>query len=69
MPSSNLNCAAKAIRFSSVAGIKDGIVVEAPITIANRQSLFALIDLLSKTGLSPVTAFYLPVMSCCSKSS
>jgi hypothetical protein len=43
--------AVKAIRFSSVAGIKDGIVVEAPITIANRQSLFTLIDLLSKTDL------------------
>jgi hypothetical protein len=43
--------AAKAIRFNSVAGIKYGVVVEAPITIEYRQSLFALIDLLSKTDL------------------
>ena len=43
--------AAKAIRFTYVAGIKDGIVIEAPITIEYRQSLFGLIDLLSKTDL------------------
>jgi hypothetical protein len=43
--------AAKAIRFTYVSGIKDGIVIEAPITIEYRQSIFALIDLLSKTDL------------------
>jgi hypothetical protein len=43
--------AAKAIRFTYVSGIKDGVVVEAPIAIEYRQSLFALIDLLSKTDL------------------
>jgi hypothetical protein len=43
--------AAKAIRFTFVSGIKDGIVIEAPITIEYRQSLFTLIDLLSKTDL------------------
>jgi hypothetical protein len=43
--------AAKAIRFTYVSGIKDGIVIEAPITIEYRQRLFALIDLLSKTDL------------------
>jgi hypothetical protein len=43
--------AAKAIRFSYVSGIKDGIVIEAPITIEYRQSIFTLIDLLSKTDL------------------
>jgi hypothetical protein len=43
--------AAKAIRFTYVSGIKDGIVIEAPITIEYRRSIFALIDLLSKTDL------------------
>ena len=44
--------AAKAIRFSYVAGIKDGIVTEAPITHEYRQALFtSLIDLLSKVDL------------------
>ena len=43
--------AAKAIHFSYVSGVKDGIVIEAPITVEYRQSLFALIDLLSKTDL------------------
>lgn len=44
--------AAKAIRFSYVAGIRDGIVIEAPITHEYRQALFtSLIDLLSKVDL------------------
>ena len=44
--------AAKAIRFSYVAGIKDGIVTEAPITHEYRQALFtSVIDLLSKVDL------------------
>jgi hypothetical protein len=43
--------AAKAIRFTFVSGIKDGVVIEAPITIEYRQILFKLIDLLSKTDL------------------
>ena len=33
------------------AGIRDGVVIEAPIMIEYRQSLFNLIDLLSKTDL------------------
>jgi len=42
--------AAKAIRFSYVAGIGDGIVIEAPITHAYRQALFSsLIDLLVRS--------------------
>lgn len=43
--------AAKAIRFSSVAGIRNGVVIEAPITTQHRQILFQLIDLLAKTDL------------------
>lgn len=44
--------AAKAIRFSYVAGIRDGMIIEAPITHDYRQALFAsLIDLLSKVDL------------------
>ena len=44
--------AAKAIRFSYVAGIRDGIVIEAPITHEYRQALStSLIDLLSKVDL------------------
>jgi hypothetical protein len=41
--------AAKAIRFNYVAGVRDGQVIEAPITIEYRQILFKLIDLLAKT--------------------
>jgi hypothetical protein len=41
--------AAKAIRFNYVAGIKDGVLVEAPITHEYRQAIFtSLIDLQSK---------------------
>jgi hypothetical protein len=44
--------AAKAIRFNYVAGIKDGIVVEAPITHEYRQAIFtSLIDLQSRIDL------------------
>ena len=43
--------AAKAIRFSSVAGVRKGVVIEAPMTTQHRQILFQLIDLLSKTDL------------------
>ena len=43
--------AAKAIRFTYVAGIRNGVVIEAPISIEYRQSLFNLINLLSKTDL------------------
>jgi hypothetical protein len=43
--------AAKAIRFSYVAGIRDGVVIEAPITLEYRKALFRLIDLLAKTDL------------------
>jgi hypothetical protein len=44
--------AAKVIRFTHVAGIQDGIIVEAPITLQYRQAIFtSLIDLLSKTDL------------------
>ncbi len=43
--------AAKAIRFTSVAGIRNRKVIQAPIMTAYRQSLFNLIDLLSKTDL------------------
>ena len=43
--------AAKAIRFSSVAGVRNGVVIEAPMTTQHRQILFQLIDLLSKTDL------------------
>lgn len=43
--------AAKAIRFISVDGIRNGVVIEAPITIEHRQRLFTLIDLLSKIDL------------------
>ena len=43
--------AAKAIRFSSVAGIRDGVVIDAPITTEHRHILFQLIDLLAKTDL------------------
>src|SRR5919109_3973711 len=34
--------AAKAIRFTSVAGIRNGLVIEAPISIEYRQSIFNL---------------------------
>jgi hypothetical protein len=35
-----------------VAGIQDGVIVEAPITLQYRQAIFtSLIDLLSKTDL------------------
>ena len=44
--------AAKAIRFNYVAGIKDGFVVEAPITLQYHQALFtSLIDLHSRIDL------------------
>jgi hypothetical protein len=44
--------AAKAIRFNYVAGIKDGVVVEAPITHEYRRALFtSLIDLQSRIDL------------------
>ena len=43
--------AAKAIRFSSIAGVRNGVVIEAPMTTQHRQILFQLIDLLSKTDL------------------
>ena len=44
--------AAKAIRFSYVAGIRDDIITEAPIIHEYRQTLFtSLIDLLSKVDL------------------
>lgn len=43
--------AAKAIRFTAVAGIRDGAVIEAPISVEYRRSIFNLIDLLSKTDL------------------
>ena len=42
---------AKAIRFTYVAGLREGQVIEAPITLEYRQSIFTLIDLLSKTDL------------------
>jgi hypothetical protein len=43
---------AKVIRFTHVAGIQDGVIVEAPITLQYRQAIFtSLIDLLSKTDL------------------
>ena len=40
--------AAKAIRFSSVAGVRNGVVIEAPITTQNRYRYvsFQLIDFL-----------------------
>jgi hypothetical protein len=43
--------AAKAIRFSYVAGVREGVVIEAPITLEYRQALFRLIHLLAKTDL------------------
>jgi hypothetical protein len=43
--------AAKAIRFSSVAGIRNGVIIEAPITTQHRHVSFQLIDLLAKTDL------------------
>jgi hypothetical protein len=43
--------AAKAIRFTYIAGIRNGVVIEAPIMIEYHQSLFNLIDLMSKTDL------------------
>jgi hypothetical protein len=44
--------AAKAIQFNYVAGIKDGVVVEAPITHEYHQALFtSLIDLQSRIDL------------------
>ena len=42
---------AKAIHYSYAAGIRNGVVIEAPITEEYRQALFALIDLLSKADL------------------
>ena len=45
--------AAKAIRFNYVTRIKDGVVVEAPITHEYRQALFtSLIDLQSRIDLN-----------------
>ena len=43
--------AAKAIRFSSVAGVRNRVVIEAPMTTQHRHILFQLIDLLAKTDL------------------
>ena len=43
--------AAKAIHFSSVVEVRNGFVVEAPVTTRHRQILFQLIDLLAKTDL------------------
>ncbi len=43
--------AAKAIRFTSVAGIRDGAIIEAPISVEYRRSVFNLIDLLFITDL------------------
>jgi hypothetical protein len=43
--------AAKAIRFSSVAGIRNGVIIEAPLTTQHRHVSFQLIDLLAKTDL------------------
>jgi hypothetical protein len=43
--------AAKAIRFSSVAGVRNGVVIEAPITTHHRHVSFQLIDLLAKVDL------------------
>ena len=44
--------AAKAIQFNYVAGIKDGVVVEAPITHEYRQAIFtSLTDLQSRIDL------------------
>jgi hypothetical protein len=43
--------AAKAVRFSSVAGIRNGVIIEAPITTQHRHASFQLIDLLAKTDL------------------
>jgi len=41
--------AAKAIRFNYGAGIKSGQVIEAPITVEHRRTLFNCIDLLART--------------------
>ena len=47
-----IEAAAKAIRFTYVAGIKDGVVVEASITHEYRRALFtSLIDLQSRIDL------------------
>jgi hypothetical protein len=47
--------AAKGIRFAYVAGIRDGPVIEAPITQEYRQALFtSLIDL--RTKIDPIYA-------------
>jgi hypothetical protein len=43
--------AAKAIRFSYVGGVKNGEVIEAPITTEYRHALFQVIDLLAKIDL------------------
>jgi hypothetical protein len=43
--------AAKAIRFSSVAGVRNGVVIEAPIITQHRHVSFQLIDLLAKVDL------------------
>ena len=57
--------AAKAIRFNYVAGIKDGVVVEAPITHEYRRALFtSLIDLQSRIDLiyiEQVLKLHLPI--------
>jgi|SRR5215208_5219254 hypothetical protein len=56
--------AAKAIRFTHVAGIKDGVVVEAPITLQYRQAIFASfidlqssIDLIYRAGVEAAPAY------------
>ena len=46
-----LKDAAKAIRFSYVAGVRNGEVIEAPITTEYRHALFQVIDLLAKIDL------------------
>ena len=43
--------AAKAIRFSSVAGVRNGVVIEASITTQHRHVSFQFIDLLAKVDL------------------
>ena len=60
-----VKAAAKAIRFNYVAGIKDGVVVEAPITHEYRRALFtSLIDLQSRIDLiyiEQVLKLHLPI--------
>ena len=43
--------AAKAVRFSSVTGIRNGVIIEAPITTQHRHASFQLFDLVAKTDL------------------